>query len=153
MVNSNGASSVEFLRYGCSTSSWRYPKENSSLTNSFTACQRELTRDSRNFLKNSPMWQDQFFSIKYNHIWINLILKNQYFILMFISYVAKKKCSVSYVFIFHFYGTHTYDIECNSLKTAFAIKVRHILVINNTKQRCRQKCYYLHNRCLHEKRK
>lgn len=73
---------------------------------------------------------------------------------MFISYVAKKKGSVSYVFFFfHFYGTHTYDIECNSFKTAIAMKVRHILVINRTKQRRRHKCHYLHNRCLSEKRK
>lgn len=68
---------------------------------------------------------------------------------MFISYVAKKKGSVSHVV----YGTHTYDIECNSFKTAIAMKVRHILVINRTKQRRRHKCHYLHNRCLSEKRK
>lgn len=72
---------------------------------------------------------------------------------MFISYVAKKKGSVSHVVFFHFYGTHTYDIECNSFKTALAMKVRHILVINRTKQRRRHKCHYLHNRCLSEKRK
>lgn len=66
-----------------------------------------------------------------------------------------KKAAFRMFFLFLFYGTHeSYDIECNSLKTAFAIKVRHILVINNIKQRCRQKAiiYILIDVCLRKER-
>lgn len=62
-----------------------------------------------------------------------------------------KKAAFRMFFLFLFYGTHeSYDIECNS----FAIKVRHILVINNIKQRCRQKAiiYILIDVCLRKER-